>query len=688
MTNIKIVIISPKNRTVYNFRGDLIKLLQSKGYDVIVTGPNKENIDKINELKVKFVEIPINKTGTNVIADLKYCKKLYKLIKTEKPDMVFGYTIKPVIYGSIASYFAGVKNINAIRMSVYLFEENKEELAFECMDKVFGEKPVGLSVRRFIGEALGECRNRPYLENGKWCYGVPTKKCDRNLMDRLFNVFRCIYDSESYAVYNLVEILKATRKDLSGMDFHDLMLLNTSLNGTSIGKTGLGSCFTNAMIFKKNIFPYGHINIVYSVSFSPDGKKLLTVSKDNSAIIWDAQTGLIIDEFVEDVTYVDDLEYGINAGVFSPDGSKIAITMKSGHTDIRSCKSGKVLTSFHSNYSGSAYFSVFSPDSKRVATTYENGTTTVRNAEDGTNVFVYDGRISSFGYNNSTNFAVFNRKNNSFITITQNGVVVWKMVDSDKSINSSFATSNFLESLTLWRTNDAILFSLEGQKEAIFSPDGKVIASVSYDNKVIIFEAHSGHLIKELGKHKCDIKKLRFSGDSSKLASISTDSIVKIWDINRLCKINEWSTNNSFINDLAFSFDSETLFVASNSLVEWDIIRAKELFIRKDLGKVRSIDVSSTNKIIATAHDDASVKVWNQTDGSSILCLAGHLNEIDDIVICEKYKQLIFTKIDTVNVWNYENQKMSFVITTQKPIKAVMIPSLISRFTSSNAFLA
>ena len=35
----KFVLISPKNRTAYNFRGDLLKKIKSKGYDVTVTGP-------------------------------------------------------------------------------------------------------------------------------------------------------------------------------------------------------------------------------------------------------------------------------------------------------------------------------------------------------------------------------------------------------------------------------------------------------------------------------------------------------------------------------------------------------------------------------------------------------------------------------------------------------------------------
>ena len=99
----KFILVSPKNRTVYNFRGDLIKEIIACGYEVVVTGPNQTDVDKITALGARFVEIPINKNGVNPFADLKYQKRLQKLFEAEKPDVVLGYTSKPVIYGTMAA---------------------------------------------------------------------------------------------------------------------------------------------------------------------------------------------------------------------------------------------------------------------------------------------------------------------------------------------------------------------------------------------------------------------------------------------------------------------------------------------------------------------------------------------------------------------------------------------------------
>lgn len=107
----KVIVVSPKNRTTYNFRGDLIKKIISLGNSVTVTGPNQDNIERIAELGAKFVEVPMEKNGVNPLEDLRYTKNLYKLFRKEKPDVVFGYTSKPVIYGAIAARLAKVPHI-------------------------------------------------------------------------------------------------------------------------------------------------------------------------------------------------------------------------------------------------------------------------------------------------------------------------------------------------------------------------------------------------------------------------------------------------------------------------------------------------------------------------------------------------------------------------------------------------
>lgn len=138
----KYVVVSPKNRTAYNFRGDLIREIINAGNDVIVTGPNRTDVEKIEELGARFVEVPVDKNGVNPLADLKYLGKLLKLFRKERPDVTFGYTSKPVIYGSIAAKLAGVSHIVAMVTGVgYAFTSKTRKarlikIVLSCLYKV------------------------------------------------------------------------------------------------------------------------------------------------------------------------------------------------------------------------------------------------------------------------------------------------------------------------------------------------------------------------------------------------------------------------------------------------------------------------------------------------------------------------------------------------------------------------
>ena len=130
----KFILISPKNRTAYNFRGDLVKRIIAAGYEVIVTGPNMDNVDKIEELGARFELIPIDKNGVNPIHDLKYMNALRKLFKREKPDVTLGYTSKPVIYGSIAARLAKVP-FNSANVVIFQNDDDKEQFVGEKLVK-------------------------------------------------------------------------------------------------------------------------------------------------------------------------------------------------------------------------------------------------------------------------------------------------------------------------------------------------------------------------------------------------------------------------------------------------------------------------------------------------------------------------------------------------------------------------
>lgn len=98
----KILIMANKDIGLYKFRKELIEELV-KDHKVYVAIPNGDFIPMIIELGCEFIDIPISRRGTNPLSDLRLLMKYIMTIKEIKPDVVLTYTIKPNVYGGLAS---------------------------------------------------------------------------------------------------------------------------------------------------------------------------------------------------------------------------------------------------------------------------------------------------------------------------------------------------------------------------------------------------------------------------------------------------------------------------------------------------------------------------------------------------------------------------------------------------------
>ena len=122
----KIILASRCAWTLYNFRAGLLRALKKEGHIVIGGGAGGDGFeDYIMDLGVPFVSLPVDRQGINLPADLKLLWTLYRWYQRERPAIVHHFTIKPVIYGSIAARLAGVPRIiNTVTGLGYVFIED------------------------------------------------------------------------------------------------------------------------------------------------------------------------------------------------------------------------------------------------------------------------------------------------------------------------------------------------------------------------------------------------------------------------------------------------------------------------------------------------------------------------------------------------------------------------------------
>jgi glycosyltransferase involved in cell wall biosynthesis len=123
----KIILVSRCAWTLYNFRAGLMQALRQRGHTVVAGGAAGDGVEpKIEALGVPFVPLPVDKKGVNPRADVALFWALYRWYRRERPDVVHHFTIKPVIYGSIAARLAGVPRIvNTITGLGYVFTEER-----------------------------------------------------------------------------------------------------------------------------------------------------------------------------------------------------------------------------------------------------------------------------------------------------------------------------------------------------------------------------------------------------------------------------------------------------------------------------------------------------------------------------------------------------------------------------------
>ena len=105
-----ILIIASLTESLVRFRREMMKAFLAAGYRVTAFAPNlhEDAMQELEELGVGFQTYPLHRANLNPLQDVKTIFTLCRMIKTVKPDLVLAYTIKPVIYGFLAAWLAGV----------------------------------------------------------------------------------------------------------------------------------------------------------------------------------------------------------------------------------------------------------------------------------------------------------------------------------------------------------------------------------------------------------------------------------------------------------------------------------------------------------------------------------------------------------------------------------------------------
>lgn len=128
----KISIIGTVASSFYGFRADLIRELCKKGHIVyaFTSEYSEDDLQKIENLGAIPVTYELNRGGLNPLSDIVATYKLSQKIQEIKPDLVFSYFTKPVIFGTLAAKWAKVpKIIGMLEGLGYTFTDQPEGIS-------------------------------------------------------------------------------------------------------------------------------------------------------------------------------------------------------------------------------------------------------------------------------------------------------------------------------------------------------------------------------------------------------------------------------------------------------------------------------------------------------------------------------------------------------------------------------
>lgn len=107
----RIAVVGGFATSLIGFRGDMLRTMVELGHEVLAMAPEDDPAvaATLQEMGVRYRPVPLRRTGMNPVRDAATMVALARTFRAYRPDAVFAYAVKPVIYGSLAARLAGVR---------------------------------------------------------------------------------------------------------------------------------------------------------------------------------------------------------------------------------------------------------------------------------------------------------------------------------------------------------------------------------------------------------------------------------------------------------------------------------------------------------------------------------------------------------------------------------------------------
>ena len=98
-----VIIFANTEWYLYNFRRSFALALKKEGYEVLLISSPGLYGEKLRDLGLRWESLPMDRRSLNPLHDVRLIWYLWRLFRSEQPDLVHGFTVKCAVYGGLAS---------------------------------------------------------------------------------------------------------------------------------------------------------------------------------------------------------------------------------------------------------------------------------------------------------------------------------------------------------------------------------------------------------------------------------------------------------------------------------------------------------------------------------------------------------------------------------------------------------
>ena len=355
----------------------------------------------------------------------------------------------------------------------------------------------------------------------------------------------------------------------------------------------------------------GHGDSVRDIAISPDGRRIASASADQTAKIWDIETG-------ENVLTLTGHEGPVEAVKFSPDGQHVATASRDKTVKLWNIE----------GHTATVTSVAFSPDGKTLATGSSDRTAKLWDLSKGTPRLRYTLR----GHTDQIYRIAFNPA----------GTVL--------------ATASFDNTVKLWSADSGLeIITLSDHKDQLrgvaFSGDSTYLASAGADGATWLYHLKGQEVVKTAfsAPHNSEhptiqASALAFHPEKGLWATGGWDGRLQLWDVfgknaGTIILMNKEEDSPRRISDIAFSPDGKIIAALARRWVYFWPMEAfthphskpAALLTMEDVGYCNALTYSRDGQQLAVACNDATVRIFNTAENTLIKTVNVHKNAVMDV---------------------------------------------------------